>query len=161
MFCPSIARIPQERLCETSTPGIRITPTIRVFHRNRIKAEEISKKIKIKTLLTTETIETDNAESKKEQKQVRIEVESKEEFPLRRVRVCFKLIVPESVELSLRSRYGDMEIDGCGTNISLDNKHGDISVKHVDTAIEINHKNGRPLSFKIVNFSAVLLVILP
>jgi DUF4097 and DUF4098 domain-containing protein YvlB len=136
---------------ETSDPGIRIYPFIRVYHRNKRKAEEISKKIKINTVLATETVESDNLPGKKEKKKVRIEVKSMEDFPLRRARVRFKLVIPETVELNLRNRYGDMEIDGCGTNISLDGKHGDISVKHVDSAVEINHKNGRVVVTDVQN----------
>jgi hypothetical protein len=136
---------------ETSDPGIRIYPTIRVYHRNKRKAEEIGEKIKIKTVLTTETIEKDNVPGKKEKKKLRIEVKSIDDFSLRRARIHFKLVVPDTVELDLRNRYGDMEIDGCGTNISLDGKHGDITVKHVDSAVEINHKNGRVVVTNVQN----------
>jgi len=123
--------------------GIRIYPTIRVFHRDKTKAEEISKQIKINHVLATETIEANNPPGKKEMQKVRIEVKSIEDFSLRRARVRFKLVIPDTVELKLRNRYGDMVVDGCGKNISLDGKHGDIYVKHVDTAVEINHNNGR------------------
>lgn len=136
---------------ETSTPSIRIYPTIRVYHRNKSKAEGISKRIKINTVLTTETIEGDNVPGKQEKKKVRIEVKSIEDFSLRRVRVRFKLVIPETVELDLKNRYGDMEINGCGTNISLDEKHGDITVKHVDSPVEINHKNGRVVVTDVQN----------
>lgn len=136
---------------ETGDPGIRIYPAIRVYHRSKKEAEEISKKIKINTMLESETIEADNVAGKKEKNKVRIEVKSMEDFPLRRARVRFKLVVPETVELDLRNRYGDMEIDGCGTNISLDGKHGDITVKHVDSAVEINHKNGRVVVTDVQN----------
>jgi hypothetical protein len=128
----------------TSVPGIRIYPFIRVYHRSKTEAEAISKKIKINPVLTTETIETGNVPGKKEKKQVQIEVMPKEEdFPLRRARVRFKLVIPGTVELDLKTRYGNMVIDGCGTNIYLEGQYGDISVKHVDSAVEINHKNGR------------------
>jgi DUF4097 and DUF4098 domain-containing protein YvlB len=136
---------------ETSAPGIRIYPTIRVYHRDKRKAEEISKEIKINTVLTTETIEGDNVPGKKEKKKVRIEVKSMEDFSLRRTRVRFKLVIPETVELDLKNRYGDMEINGCGTNITLDGKHGDITVKHVDSPVEINHKNGRVVVTDVQN----------
>lgn len=136
---------------EPSDPGIRIYPFICVYHRNKTKAEEISNKIKINTRLETKTIELDNVLGKKENKKVRIEVKSIEDFPLRRARIRFKLVIPETVELDLRTRYGDMEIDGCGTNISLDGKHGDISVKHVDSAVEITHKNGRVVVTDVQN----------
>ncbi len=136
---------------DNSDPGIHIYPAIRVYHRNKKEAEEISKKIKINTVLTTETIEADNIPGKKEKKKVRIEVKPIEAFSLRRARVRFKLVIPETVELDLRTRYGDMVVDGCGTNISLDGKHGDISVKHVDSAVEIIHKNGRVVVTDVQN----------
>lgn len=136
---------------ETSAPGILIIPTIRVYHRNKRKAEEMSKKIKINHTLSTETIEADNVTGKKEKKKVRIEVKSTEDFSLQRARIRFKLVIPETVELDLRTRYGDMEINGCGTNISLDGKHGDISVKHVDSTVEINHRNGRVVVTDVQN----------
>jgi len=132
-------------------PGIRIYPTIRVYHRNKKEAGEINKKIKINHVLSTETIEAGNLPDKKEKRKVRIEVKSMEDFPLRRARVRFKLVIPETVELDLRNRYGDMVVDGCGKNIYLDGKHGDISVKHVDTAVEIIHKNGRVVVTDVQN----------
>jgi DUF4097 and DUF4098 domain-containing protein YvlB len=136
---------------ETSDPGIRIYSFIRVYHRNKRKAGEISKKIKINHVLSTETIEAENLAGKKEKKKVRIEVKSMDDFPLRRARVRFKLVIPGTVELDLRNRYGDMVVDGCGKNISLDGKHGDISVKHMDSPVEIIHKNGRVVVTDVQN----------
>ena len=136
---------------ETSVAGIRVIPIVRVYHRDKKQAEKISRRIKIDTVETIETITTDNESDKKEKKKIQIEVKSMEDFPLRRTRVLFKLVIPETVELDLRNRYGDMEIDGCGSNISLDGKHGDITVKHVDSAVEINHKNGRVVLTNIQN----------
>jgi len=132
-------------------PGIRIYPTIRVYHRNKEKAEEINKKIKISHVLSTETIETGNVPGKNEQKKVRIEVTSQEDFPLARARVRFKVVIPGTEELELRNNYGDIVVDGCGTNIYLEGKHGDISVKHVDSAVEILHKNGRVVVTDVQN----------
>jgi DUF4097 and DUF4098 domain-containing protein YvlB len=134
-----------------NSPGIRIYPTIRVYHRNKKQAEEINNKIKINHVLSTETIAADNLPGKKEKQKVRIEVKSVEDFSLRRARVRFKLVIPETVELKLRNRYGDMVVDGCGKNINLDGKHGDISVKHVDSAVEINHNNGRVVVTDVQN----------
>ncbi|UCH95608.1 MAG: DUF4097 family beta strand repeat protein [Candidatus Aminicenantes bacterium] len=122
---------------ETNTPGIKIQPIIRVYHRNKDQAEEIEKKVKIATLKTPRTGDPDKKIL------LRIEVDSEEDFPMQRARVLFKVMIPETVELNLRNRYGDIEIDGCGKNISLDGRHGDISVKHVDSALKITHRDGR------------------
>ena len=123
-------------------PGIRIQPVIRVYHKKKQKAEEISQQIQILTSKTTET--TPGQDGDLGQKQLlRIEVKSEDDFPYRRARVHFKVVIPETLELSLLTRYGDIAVDGCGKVIHLDEKYGDIAVKNVDSDLKINHKEGR------------------
>jgi len=110
--------------------GIRVKPLVRVYHRSKEKAAKIEKTIKIVT------------RTSKANKKISLSIQPGEGFPYRRVRVHFKLVVPEGIELDLWNRYGDIDIDGCGKNISLDEKHGDISVKQAETNIKIRHGHG-------------------
>jgi hypothetical protein len=134
---------------ETSESNVRIIPSIRIYHRDKKEAREIEKIIKFKTI--EEDISADNTQDKPGHKKIKIDVNSTDEFPLRRVRINFKLVIHENVQLDLRNKYGDMVIDGCGENISLEGKYGDITVKHVDSAVKIQHKNGRVVLTDIQN----------
>jgi hypothetical protein len=123
---------------------IRIIPEIHVYHRDGEKAQEIYKKIKIKTRTydMVEAEESAGTEAKPKYKKLHITVAPGESFPYRRVRVHFKLIIPGSLELDLWNRYGNMEINGCGKNISLNGKYGDIRVRHIDSNLKIRHRHG-------------------
>jgi DUF4097 and DUF4098 domain-containing protein YvlB len=128
-------------------PQIRIQPSIRIYHKNKDKAEALRQQMKIVAAAETESLEPGKTENPAIQplpkKEVRIEIKPGEDFPLQRARVNFKVTIPETVELNLRTRYGDIAIDGGGKKITLDSKHGDISVKHVDAELTIDHRNGR------------------
>jgi hypothetical protein len=126
---------------------IRIIPEIHVYHRDKDKAQEIYKKIKIET----RTYDIDEAEEpganagtglKPTYKKLHITISPEESFPYRRVRVHFKLTIPETAELDLWNRYGNMEINGCGKNILLNGKYGDIWVRHIDSNLKIRHRHG-------------------
>ena len=148
--CPA-GDIEVERAAPGNNDGrssqIRIQPAIRVYHKNKGKAEEIRQRMKIVTAAETESPGAGKAGDPGVQpqleKRLRIEINPGEDFPLQRARVNFKVVIPETVELNVRTRYGDIAINGCGKNISLDSKQGDISVKQVDTDLKINHRNGR------------------
>ncbi|NIM16614.1 MAG: DUF4097 family beta strand repeat protein [Candidatus Aminicenantes bacterium] len=126
---------------------IRIVPEIHVYHRDVEKAHEIYKKIKIESR-TYDLVEgeepgsTAGTGSKPTYKKLHITVSPEESFPYRRVRVHFKLTIPESAELDLWNRYGNMEINGCGKNILLNGKYGDIWVRHIDSNLKIRHRHG-------------------
>jgi DUF4097 and DUF4098 domain-containing protein YvlB len=134
---------------EENLSRVQIQPAIRIYHKSRPKAEAIRQRMKIVVVEKTEHPEPakdadqEPAVRQQSQKQVRIEVKPEDDFPLRRARVNFKVVIPEAVELTLRTRYGDIAINGCGNKISLENKQGDISVKHVAGDLEINHRSGR------------------
>jgi hypothetical protein len=127
-----------------SEKTIRIVPAIHVYHRDAAKAHEIHKKIKIETHIydMVEAEESAGTGSKPTYKKLHITVSPEESFPYRRVRVHFKLTIPESVELDLWNRYGNMEINGCGKNILLNGKYGDIWVRHIDSNLKIRHRHG-------------------
>lgn len=126
---------------------IRIVPEIHVYHRDAAKAQEIYKRIKIESR-TYDLVEgeepgpTAGTGSNPTYKKLHITVSPEESFPYRRVRVHFKLTIPESAELDLWNRYGNMEINGCGKNISLNGKYGDIRVRHIDSNLKIRHRHG-------------------
>jgi hypothetical protein len=128
--------------------SIRIIPEIRVYHRNKDQAHKIYKEIKISTRTidsdTTKKIDKESAGTEQEQtqKKLHIIVAPDEAFPYRRARVQFKLIIPQTVELDLWNRYGDIDIDNCGKNISLNGKYGDIRVRHVNSQVKIRHRYG-------------------
>lgn len=132
-----------------------IQPLVRVYHRSKSKADKIAKdiKFKVRTVSVTETAEAENTgaeqpadASRNDKLKVRIVVLPEEGFPYRRVRVHFKVIIPEGIDLDLWNRYGDIDIDGTGKNIVLDCKYGDVTVKNIaqlpQRKLKIRHRYG-------------------
>ena len=106
-----------------------IKPIICIYHKNKSLAKEIYNKIKIR--------------SEKSKEKIKIEVDSNEKFPYRRVRVKFKLLIPETVELNLFNRYGNIKLKNAGKNININEKHGNIFVSEINSNLNIIHKYGK------------------
>jgi len=123
---------------------IRIQPTINVYHRSRLQAEKIEKNIRIITNIAEKKLKSTELTGDLTQRKIfRIETDSQTNFPLKRARVNYKLILPETVELNIKNKYGDIEIKSGGKNISVHSKHGDISIKKISAKLDINHNYGR------------------
>jgi hypothetical protein len=108
--------------------SIRITPVIRVYHKDKEKAGGISRDIKI---ITRETDE-----------KITIDVESNEKFPYHRVRLGFKCLIPAKVELELINRLGNIDINDTGQDIDIDEKYGDVFVKNADSPVKVKNYDG-------------------
>ena len=106
-----------------------IKPIICIYHKNKSTAKEIYNKIKIR--------------SEKSKENIKIEVDSNEKFPYKRVRVKFKLLIPETVELNLFNRYGNINIKNAGKNININEKHGNIFASDINSNMDITHKYGK------------------
>lgn len=107
---------------------IRITPVIRVYHKDKDKAGDISGDIKL--------ITRENGE------EISIDVESNERFPYNRVRLGFKCLVPAKVELELKNRYGNIDINDTGQDINIDARYGDVFVKNVESPLNVKSYSG-------------------
>ncbi len=107
---------------------IRITPMIRVYHKDNGKAGEISRDIK---LITREIGE-----------KITIDVEPNIRFPYHRVRLGFKCLIPAKVEIELTNRYGNIDINDTGQDINIDESHGDVFVKNVESPVKVKNYNG-------------------
>lgn len=107
---------------------IRITPVIRVYHKDKEKAGDISREIH---LITREIGE-----------KIAIDVESNERFPYNRVRLGFKCLIPAKVELELTNRYGNIDINDTGQDINIAEMHGDVFVKNVESPLKVKNYNG-------------------
>jgi DUF4097 and DUF4098 domain-containing protein YvlB len=115
---------------EKSPDGtIRIVPVVRVYHRNKKKAGDISRDIR---LVTREIGE-----------KLTIDVDSNGRFPYRRVRIGFKCFLPEDVELDLKNRYGDIAVKDAGKNITINERHGNLFVKNIDSQLKVKSDHGR------------------
>ncbi|MDQ1353027.1 MAG: hypothetical protein QG657_3333 [Acidobacteriota bacterium] len=107
---------------------IRITPVIRVYHKDKEKAGDISRDIKL--------ITRENGE------EITITVESNERFPYNRARLGFKCLVPAKVELELKNRYGNIDINDTGQDINIDARYGDVFVKNVESPLKVKSYRG-------------------
>ena len=134
--------VPTENTEDADNPRVvRILPTISVYHKSAEQAEKIQKDIRIATRSAVEISESFG--DKIQKKLLVIETKSDDDFPFHRARVNYKLILPDTVELKLDTKYGDMEIKGGGKAVSLDAKHGDVSVKNITANLDITHDYGR------------------
>ncbi len=106
-----------------------IKPIICVYHKNKSIANEIYNKIKI--------ISENNTEN------IKIEVDSHGKFPYKRVRVKFAILIPETVELNIFNRYGNINIKNAGKNININEKHGNIFASDINSNLDITHKYGK------------------
>ncbi len=107
---------------------IIIKPIICVYHKNKSIANKIYNKIKIKSENNT--------------KNIKIEVDSHGKFPYKRVRVKFTILIPETVELNIFNRYGNINMKDAGKNIYINEKYGDILVSDINSNLKITHKYG-------------------
>ncbi len=106
-----------------------VQPVIRVYHKKHDRAEAIRENIELRYRLDRGRLTIDTASDKS--------------FPYQRVRIYFRLQVPEAVALNITSRYGDIELKDTGKDVVLDGKHGDISVAAVNDNLKIRHGYGR------------------
>jgi hypothetical protein len=117
---------------EENSSAIKVETTVRVYHRDSDEAAKIDRRIEIAP--------TTGAGTGK----LKIAVTPGEDFPYRRVRVYFKLIVPAAASFDFRSRYGNIKITGCGQDVSLDAAYGDIAVRGgaPGSTLKIRHRYG-------------------
>lgn len=108
---------------------IRIEPVVRVYHKNKNKAGDISRDIR---LVTREIGE-----------KLTIDVDSNGRFPYRRVRIGFKCFLPGDVELDLKNRYGNIAVKDAGKNIAIDERHGNLFIKNIDSRLKVKSDHGR------------------
>jgi DUF4097 and DUF4098 domain-containing protein YvlB len=109
--------------------SIRIKPVIRVYHKDKKKANEISETIRVST--------------RKTHNKIVIGVDSDERFPYQRVRVEFKCLIPEGVALDLKNRYGNIDIKNAGQNIKIDQRHGNLFMKNIDSPLKVKSHHGQ------------------
>ena len=109
--------------------SILVKPVIRVYHKNKDRAQEICGTVQVST--------------RKTGKKIVIGVDSDERFPYRRVRVGFKCLIPEDVELDLKNRYGDIDIKDAGQDIKIDESHGNLFIKNIDSTLKVKSHHGR------------------
>lgn len=114
-----------------STDGsIRIQPVITAYHRNEKQAETIAQSVHV-----TSRIETGNIAA------IGIDHEKKDFF--RRIRVRFKCVIPEDLELEIKNRFGNTDINDAGRNIDIDQRYGNLFLKNIDSPVSAKSHDGR------------------
>lgn len=113
-----------------STDGaILVKPVIVAHHRNKSKAEDIAKNVKITSRVTDE--------------KAVIGIDFEKNRLYRRVRVRFQCFIPEDVELEIKNRYGNVDVKDAGRNLSVDERYGDLFIKNIDSMLTVKSHNGR------------------
>ncbi|MCP4157988.1 MAG: DUF4097 domain-containing protein [bacterium] len=107
---------------------VRFEPVVTVYHRDKKLAEDINKDI---------TVNVDKSGDR-----ILVTVDGENKFPYRRVRVTLKCLIPKTLELELKNRYGNLVINDAGKNITIDQKHGELFVKNVDSGLSARHRHG-------------------
>lgn len=113
-----------------STDGaILVKPVVVAYHRNKKKAGDIAKDVRVTSRVTDgETV---------------IGIAFDGNHLYRRVRIRIQCFIPENVELELKNRYGDVDIKDVGRNISVDERYGDLFIKNIDSQLTVTGHNGR------------------
>jgi hypothetical protein len=120
------------RVVKANDNRITVQREIRVYHRDKSRAERYLDDVDMKVY-----------EGTNRNGLLKIVIEPENRFPYRRVRVMFVINVPESVELDLWNRYGDVSIDGTGKDIAVNNYHGDIAIQEVASSLKVRHRHGK------------------
>ncbi len=143
-----------------STDGsIHVETIVCVYHKNKSKAEKIFKEIHQEAKVTDITTTSPTTDSKwvespsttANTKKLTIDIRPGEDFPYKRARVRYKVMIPETVELDLSNKYGNIQISDCSRPISIDNKYGDIAAKNILAPITIHHSYGNATLADIKN----------
>lgn len=113
-----------------STDGaILVKPVVVAYHRNQGKAEGIAKDVKVTSRVTDE--------------QAVIGIDFDRNHLYRRVRIRFQCFIPEDVELEIKNRYGNVDVNGVGRNINIDERYGDLFIKDIDSLLTVKSHDGR------------------
>jgi len=122
---------------KSKNDSILIKPVIRVYHKDKKKANKICGAIQVST--------------RKSGNKIVIGVDSEKRFPYQRVRVEFKCFIPENVELDLKNRYGDIGIKDAGQDIKIDQRHGNLFIKNIDSTLKVKSHHGNVRLYDITD----------
>jgi DUF4097 and DUF4098 domain-containing protein YvlB len=105
-----------------------IRPVIRVYHKNKDKAKTIAQDVRVT--------------SRKSGDKMKIGVDTEGKFLYRRIRVELTCLIPADIELEIKNRHGDIDIQDTGRDISIDQKHGDLFVKNIASRVKVKNQKG-------------------
>lgn len=106
---------------------VHVISFLRVYYSDPSGVSEIQKKINIKT-------ELDHGELK-------ISGSYKGDFPYPRVRILFRLLVPEGIELAVSNQEGDTLIRDTGKDIRIGQENGNLVLENIPANLKLHLKN--------------------
>ena len=122
---------------KSKNDSILVKPVIRVYHKDKKKANKICETIRVST--------------RKTRNKLVIGIDSEERFPYQRVRVEFKCFIPEGVALDIKNRYGNIDMKDVGRNIKIDQRHGNLFMKNIDSPLKVKSHHGYVRLYDIKN----------
>lgn len=105
-----------------------IRPVIRVYHKDKEKAGSIADGVTVT--------------SRKSGDKIVIGVDTEGKFLYRRIRVSLTCLIPAGIELEVKNRHGDIDIQDISGDISIDQKYGDLFVKNVGSRVKAKNYKG-------------------
>jgi hypothetical protein len=137
---------------------VRVQPVICVYNKKRDKADRMLKDIKIVTRTerytdkqeppvkpvkentpgTPGTTGTPAVEAPPTATETLVlSIEPKEKYPFHRVRINFKVTIPETVEVELYTMYGDLKLTDSNANAYLSVNYGDIFAQNIGAKLDV------------------------
>lgn len=106
---------------------VHLVSLLRVYYTDKGDVEEVRKKAEIKADL--------------EGGALKISVQHRSPFPYQRLRVLFRLLVPENTLLAVSNQEGDVVIKDTGKEIRVDLANGSLFLERVRSRLELQLKN--------------------
>lgn len=122
-----------------STDGsIRIAPLVRIYNRSKKQAEKMAKDISI--------------QSREMGQALVVEVNTGDkDFPYRRARVSFKLYIPDGIDLEIKNRQGNVDIQETTGNILVNQGSGELFMKNINGELDVRAHNADVRLYDIPN----------
>jgi hypothetical protein len=120
-----------------STDGsFRVKTVITVYQKNKKQAGLIAQSVRV-----TSRIEAGNI--------AMIGIEHDKRDFYRRVRVQFKCLIPENLQLNITNRFGNVDVNDAGRDVTIDQRYGSLFLKNIDSPISVTSHDGRVRLYEI------------
>jgi hypothetical protein len=112
---------------KSSDGQVHLFSFLRVYYSDKSVVEEIRKKVNIKTDL--------------DQGELKIYGQYATDFPYQSIRILFRLLVPEGIELAISNQEGDTIIRDTGKDILINQENGNLVLENIPSGLKLILKN--------------------
>ncbi len=106
---------------------VRVMSSLRVYYSDKRDVDEIRKK----TAITTDLQNGD----------LKIAGQYAADFPFQRIRILFRLYVPEYITLAISNKEGETIVKGTGKDIHVNQENGSLVLENISSGLELQLRN--------------------